>query len=115
MTPSWLKSQEEELWVLDRRLEYLVRVRAQTIYLWGSAGITANSTFTPELLLHIRNDPHGEEITLGTQKAAGAQTPVGSLRAGEVVSLPIKEISGIYASCNGGLESTVCCTIGTQG
>ncbi len=87
---------------------YRIRVRA-TMYLWGSAGITQNLTFTKPLILHVLNDVHGEPITLGTQVAAGTQTTLGTLQPGECVSIPMQAVSGVFATC--ALESTVTCLV----
>jgi hypothetical protein len=77
---------------------YSVKVR-NTVYLWGSAGFSANLSFANELVLHIRNDPFGETVTLGTQVAGGTQTILGTLDPGEVVSLPLQNTSGVFATC----------------
>jgi len=96
------------------RASYAVRVRGSlptspdTTYLWGSAGITKDITFSKPLLLHIRNDAFGEPVTFGTV-ASGAQTKEGILRPGECVSIPVQGMSGVYATCE--LESTVICLI----
>lgn len=87
---------------------YQVRVRA-TMYLWGSAGLTQNLTFDKPLLLHVHNDVHGEQISLGTQVAGGTQTALGTLQPGECVSIPMQGLSGVFATC--ALESTVTCLI----
>lgn len=87
---------------------YEVKVRA-TMYLWGSAGITKDMSFDKPLVLHIHNDLFGEVITFGTQNAGGLQQPMGTLKPGECVSIPLNNISGIFASC--AQESTVCCLI----
>jgi hypothetical protein len=87
---------------------YEVRVRG-TVYLWGSAGITQDIKFSKALVLHIRNDAFGEEITLGTQLASGVQTTLGVLQPGECISIPVQNISGVFAICE--LESSVACLI----
>jgi hypothetical protein len=94
----------------DRRTHasYQVRVRG-TIYLWGSAGITVNTTFDKPLLLHVRNNVFGEVVTVGTQVAGGPQKPLGTLQPGEALSIAIQNISGVYAICS--LESNVDCLI----
>ena len=51
---------------------YEIKVR-ETMYLWGSAGITADLVFNTPLLLHFQNDLFGEVITFGTRKAAMRQ------------------------------------------
>jgi hypothetical protein len=91
---------------------YEIRVRgtAQSTYLWGSAGIKPkNITFDKPLLLHIRNDVFGEAITFGTQIASGTQTTMGTLQPGECVSIPLQDISGVFATC--ALETNVACLI----
>jgi hypothetical protein len=87
---------------------YEVRVRG-TMYLWGSAGVTKNLNFDKPLLLHMRNDVFGEAVTFGTQVASGTQTTIGTLQPGECVSIPVQNISGVFASC--ALESVVGCVI----
>ncbi len=87
---------------------YEVRVRG-TMFLWGSAGITVNTTFDKPLLLHIRNHVFGEVLTVGTQVAGGPQTTLGTLQPGECLSIPIQKISGVFATC--ALESNVDCLI----
>ena len=87
---------------------YEVTVRG-TIYLWGSAGITRDLDFSNALVLHVRNDPFGEAVTLGTQVSGGAKTTIGTLQPGECVSLPMQKISGVFAIC--AKESTVACLI----
>jgi hypothetical protein len=79
------------------------------MYLWGSAGVTVNVTFDKPLLLHVRNNVFGEVATLGTQVASGTQQTVGTLQPGECLSIPIQNISGVFATC--ALETTVDCLI----
>jgi hypothetical protein len=87
---------------------YEVRVRG-TKYLWGSAGITQNVTFIKAILLHIHNDRFGEAITFGTQTSDGTQTPIGTLEPGEFISIPLQNLSGVFATC--ALESSVTCVV----
>jgi hypothetical protein len=87
---------------------YDVRVRG-TMYLWGSAGITVNTTFDKPLLLHIRNNVFGEVVTVGTQVASGVQKTLGTLQPGEALSIPIQTMSGVFATC--ALETTVDCVL----
>lgn len=87
---------------------YEVRVRG-TMYLWGSAEVTHNIRFAKPLVLHILNDTFGEAITFGTRVASGTQTTLGTLKPGQCISLPVHDISGIFATCE--FESTVCCVI----
>ena len=100
--------------IYDHRTQpsYEIRVRGTTApfkYLWGSAGITENTTFDKPLLLHVRNDVFGESITLW-QVSSGTPTTIGTLAPGECVTIPLKNVlSGVYATC--ALESTVACLI----
>jgi hypothetical protein len=87
---------------------YEVRVRG-TIYLWGSDTLTENIKFTKPLLLHIRNDVFGEDITLGTQTSTGTKTNMGVLKPGQCVSIPVQNISGVFATCD--FDSKVGCVI----
>lgn len=86
---------------------YEVKIRG-TMHLWGSAGITKDIVFDKPLVLHIHNDLFGEVISLGTQKA-GIQEALGTLQPGECVSIPLNNISGVFASCE--KDSVVCCLI----
>ena len=60
-----------------------------------------------------RNDRYGQQISLGTQVAGAAQTALGTLQPGEVVSLPVQTITGVYATC--AEESIVRCVISRGG
>ena len=87
---------------------YEIKVRG-TMHLWGSAGITKDISFDKPLLLHIYNDLFGEVITFGRQKASKPKETIGTLQPGEFISIPLNDISGVFASCE--KESTVCCLI----
>jgi hypothetical protein len=116
MTVSWSRSEEDTsssedtLRYLNGRLEYSVRVR-DTTFLWGSSGLTKDLTFSSPLILHIGNDRYGQEISLATRTAILSVPPTewGTLQPGEIVSLPIQGIIGVYAQC--AEESTVRCVI----
>lgn len=79
------------------------------MHLWGSAGITKDILFDKPLLLHIYNELFGEVITFGKQKASGTKEVIGTLQPGECVSIPLNDLSGVFATCV--QESTVCCLI----
>lgn len=79
------------------------------MFLWGSAGLTVDMRFDKPLLLHVRNNVFGEVATVGTQVAAGAQRVLGTIQPGECVSIPIQNITGVFATCP--LETTVDCLI----
>lgn len=87
---------------------YKVKVRG-SMFLWGSASITQNLTFANPLLLHVRNDEHGEPVTFGTLSIDGTRNTLGTLQAGEAFSVPIQNIIGVFASCT--LDSSVSCTV----
>src|SRR4051794_38881996 len=89
---------------------YQVRVRG-TMFLWGSAGITVNANFDPQVLLHIRNNVFGEAVTIGTQTANGNKQSLGTLQPGECFSIEIKNIVGVFATC--ALETNVDCLLHT--
>lgn len=87
---------------------YEVRVQGKT-FLWGSAGLAQAMVFSQPLLLHVRNDIFGVTITLGTQAAPGTETTLGTLDPGECVSIPLTELSGVFATCEA--ESDVACLV----
>jgi hypothetical protein len=87
---------------------YKVKVRG-LMFLWGSAGLTQNLTFPSALILHIRNDELGEPVAVGTRAIDGTSNTVGTLKAGEAMSIAIQNISGVFADC--ALDSNVCCAI----
>ena len=109
MNYSRLRNLEDERQQFDHRLEYTVRVRG-TLCLWGSLGITQNAEFQTTVLLHLRNDRYGQEVTIGTL-VSGTQSAIGTLQPGECFSIPIQDITGIYASCAAPYESDVYCVI----
>jgi hypothetical protein len=92
----------------DHRFSCRRRIRG-TMYVWGSQGITSNLHFASPLILYLRNDAYGESITISTVQADGTSTNLGTLDAGEYVSIPIQDISGVSVTCN--LESTVSCVL----
>lgn len=102
--------QSPEIPAFDRRTHasYEVRVRG-TMYLWGSAGITQNPAFDKPLVLHIRNNVFGEVLTVGTAVSGVTNPPFGQLQPGESFSIPIQNISGVFATC--ALETNVDCLI----
>jgi hypothetical protein len=85
---------------------YHARVRG-TLYLWGSAGISVNMA-TP-LLLHIRNDVHGEVVTFGTESVDGSHNTIGKLQPGECYSILLQNVRGVFAECD--TESRVACRL----
>ena len=88
--------------------DYQVRVRGSA-YLWGSAGLGVDLTFDRPLVLYVRNPVFGETITLGTERANGTRTVLGTLSPGETVAIPMQTIRGVFAQC--ALEFTVRCAI----
>jgi hypothetical protein len=87
---------------------YTVKVRGLR-FLWGSAGLTQNLKFEKAFILHIANDLAGEPVTIGTRVAAGTKTELGTIKPGECLSVPVNDISGVYAECT--LDSVVHCLI----
>jgi len=82
---------------------YQVKVRNSAtntpIFLWGSAGIVAPISFPTPPLLHMRNDELGQPISIGVANGEDSiQPPIGILQPGECLSMPIQNISGVYAS-----------------
>ena len=95
--------------LLDEHKLYRVRVR-ETTYLWGSAGIKNNASFPSPLILHVHNDPAGQPISISTQTADGTVTLLGTLQPGELFSISIQNISGVFGSQTA-FESDVNCVI----
>ncbi|MGF6870593.1 hypothetical protein OKW35_000047 [Paraburkholderia sp. MM5477-R1] len=79
-------------------------------FLWGSLGIPNPVSFDKPLILHIRNDVFGEDVTFGTL-VNGTKTQIGTLQPGECASIQVSKISGVYATCEPGLDSVVACII----
>ena len=107
------------------RPSYEVRVRGPGVgpgpwpwpgidFLWGSPNIPNPIPFAKPLVLHIRNDLFGDDVTFGTlvgPLTGGTQTQIGVLQPGDCVSIQVSNISGAYATCAAGLESVVACII----
>ena len=77
---------------------YAMKVRGLT-YLWGSAGISTDITFERPFILHLHNDFAGEAITIGTRVASGTKTAIGTIQPGECVTIPVQDMSAVYATC----------------
>jgi hypothetical protein len=92
----------------ERRFSHRRRIRG-TMYIWGSRGITKNLHFKSPLILYLRNDRFGEPITIHSEKANGSRTTLGTLEAGEYLSIPVQNIRGVSVTCD--LESTVSYTL----
>jgi hypothetical protein len=89
---------------------YERRVRLTPTYLWGSHGITQNIAFDKPLILHIRNGTFGQPVTIAiTQVGAATPTSYGTLQPAECISIPMQDLSGVYATC--ATESVVACVI----
>lgn len=88
----------------QRRFGHRRRIRGTT-YIWGSRGITADQHFQSPPILFLRNDLFGQPIKIHTEKADGTKKDIGTLEAGEYLSIPVQDIRGIAATCD--LESTV--------
>jgi hypothetical protein len=104
-------STSHDEWYEWARSTYSRRIRAgKDIYLWGSAGLE-DIKFPTSLILHIRNELFGTPITFGSKTKSGPKKVIGILHPGECVSIPINDVSGIYATCKD--ESIVNCRITT--
>jgi hypothetical protein len=113
------------LYTHQGRPSYEVRVRGPGVgpgpwpwpgidFLWGGANISDPIPFAKPLILHLRNDIFGEDVTFGTLVGlltSGTQTQIGILQPGECVSIQVSNISGVYATCAAGLDSVVACII----
>lgn len=89
---------------------YSVKVRGSK-FLWGSAGIVKNLTFEKPFILHIANDLAGEPVAIGTLGSGGNKTEFGKIEPGECISIPVNDISGVYAECAPDLDSILHCLI----
>lgn len=78
-------------------LAYRTKVRTRT-FVWGGQGITA--VLKSPLILTVRVPEEGETIELGTRKASSAREgELGTLAPGECFSIPLDDISGVFATC----------------
>lgn len=98
------RTQSDRMPDQERRFGHRRRIRG-TMYIWGSRGITTDLHFQSPLILYLRNDVFGQPITIHTEKADGTRTALGTLKAGEYLSIPVQDIRGVSATCD--LESTV--------
>jgi hypothetical protein len=87
---------------------YDVKVRGETMFLWGSAGITVNLSWP--LLLVIRNDVQGDPVTFGSETTTSdSRKTFGTLQPGECYTIPLLGLRGVFATCPA--DSVVSCTI----
>lgn len=124
-SPSFTSVPLSTLYTQRGRPSYEVKVRGPGVgsgpwpwpgidFLWGSSNIPNPIPFTKPLILHIRNDIFGEDVTFGTlvgPLTTGTKTQIGILQPGGFVSIEVSNISGVYATCAAGLESVVACII----
>lgn len=87
---------------------YAVKVRGLK-YLWGSAGVAQAPQFEQAFILHIANDQAGQPVTVGTRAAAGTDTDLGTIGPGEILSVSVNHILGVYAKC--ATDSVVHCCL----
>jgi hypothetical protein len=85
-----------------------VKVRG-TAYIWGSASVLANITFPQPLVLHIHNDVLGEDVMLSTAATGEPPAELGTISAGQALSIPLQDVTGVVATCD--LQSRVRCTL----
>ena len=108
------------------RPSYEVRVRGPGVgpgpwswpginFLWGSPNIANPIQFDKPLVLHIRNDLFGEDVTFGTLVGAADYRHKDpnweSSGLASAFRVQVQNVSGIYATCAQGLESVVGCII----
>jgi len=87
---------------------YEHRVR-DTTYLWGSPHLTRSIHFASPPLLHIRNHVFGENAEIGLISRPGHDETLGTLEPGQVLSLPLDNLTAVYATCP--TETTITCAI----
>jgi hypothetical protein len=90
---------------------YRIRVRG-TVYLWGSSEINQDLTFPQPLILHVRNETLGEDVSLSIASSAGAPADIGTLSAGQSLSIPLQDLTGVIATCE--LQSKVSCRVSSN-
>ena len=101
------------------QLSYRVRVRSNTVALWGTLVTTAPPITLPKaLLFHIHNDESGQPLYVGTQTGTAVGTPTetsyGVLQPGGCISIPVQAISAVTAYCENNTTTTVSCCIKTS-
>ena len=88
---------------------YNVKVRKTPTFLFG--GENVEYVIDSNLFLLCRVDDFGEEIHLATKNKNDTQ-PIGRIKPGETVLVPLANITGVVASTQtGDVDSDVRCTI----
>src|SRR5690349_12255738 len=95
--PAKVVSADQVQRMIEAMYTYEVKVRGTT-YLWGSKGITRN--FAWPLLLCIRNDYTGDQLSFGTETTTDEdQTIYGALNPGEAYTVSLLGLRGVFAQC----------------
>ncbi|MBP0019761.1 MAG: hypothetical protein J7647_19685 [Cyanobacteria bacterium SBLK] len=78
-------------------------------YLWGGKGI--KTALLSQLYLIVRVPELGESIKIVTQTGASEREEIGTLEVGEVMVIPLNNVTGIIAECEESKDSRVECVI----
>jgi hypothetical protein len=95
-------------------ITYRVRVKlSEVTYLWG--GKEVKEPFPTKFHLFFRVDDNGERIKFGVRvkdkKSGPQETEVGILYPGESFSIPLDNLTGVYAACTELAHTFVDCTV----
>ena len=94
-------------------MKFRVKVSSKDqTYLWGSDGLDKDSATGVPLFLSLRNDEHGEEITLKYRQLSGTLGTYGQLKPGESFSVSLAQVLGVVAIPLQGdthIECQICC------
>lgn len=84
--------------------QYSVKIKknpgvVEKTYIWGGQSIAFN--LKSSLFLVIRVPEQGEDIQIKTEsKDISTPRDIGTLKAGELFTIPLNEIKGVYATCS---------------
>ncbi len=81
-------------------------------YLWGSEDLDKDSATGVPLFLSIRNDEHGETVTLKYRQLSGNLGTYGKLNPGEAFTVSLAQVLGVLAVPVAGdthIECQICC------
>ena len=92
---------------------YRIKVRERT-FLWGNSDIKSNFDDDSSLCITFKVDDIGEAVTFGSIRLDDGrpkEAHLGSLKEGQVFTVPLQKIIGVFAETINNAHTFITCTI----